>query len=34
MGHLCNAMCGIFQFRFGVSFIKGYIFVQEEAWTL
>ena len=28
MGRLCKAMCGIF------SFIKGYIFVQQEAWTL
>ena len=31
---LSKTVCGIFHFRFGFVFIKVYIFVQQNAWTL
>ena len=31
---LSKAVCGIFHFRFRFVFIKVYIFVQQNAWTL
>ena len=31
---LPKTVCGIFQFRFCLVFIKVYIFVQQNAWTL
>ena len=34
MVHLSKTVCGIFHFRFRLVFIKGYIFVQQKAWTL
>ena len=32
--HLSKAVCGIFHFWFHFVFIKVYIFVQQNAWTL
>ena len=32
--HLSKTVCGIFHFRFRLIFIKDYIFVQQNAWTL
>ena len=31
---LSKTVCGIFHFRFRFVFIKVYIFVQQNAWTL
>ena len=31
---LSKTVCGIFHFRFRFVFIKDYIFVQQNAWTL
>ena len=31
---LSKTVCGIFHFRFSFAFIKVYIFVQQNAWTL
>ena len=31
---LSKTVCGIFRFRFRLVFIKVYIFVQQNAWTL
>ena len=31
---LSKTVCGIFHFRFRFIFIKFYIFVQQNAWTL
>ena len=31
---LSKTVCGIFHFRFSFIFIKVYIFVQQNAWTL
>ena len=31
---LSKTVCGIFDFRFRLIFIKVYIFVQQNAWTL
>ena len=31
---LVKTVCGIFHFRFRFVFIKVYIFVQQNAWTL
>ena len=32
--HLSKTVCEIFHFRFRFDFIKVYIFVQQNAWTL
>ena len=32
--HLSKNMRGTFHFRFRLGFIKGYIFLQQKAWTL
>ena len=32
--HLFETACGIFHFRIHVVFIKLYIFVQQQVWTL
>ena len=32
--HLSKTVCEIFHFRFRFVFIKVYIFVQQNAWTL
>ena len=32
--HLSKTVCGIFHFRFRSVFIKVYIFIQQNAWTL
>ena len=34
MVHLSKTVCGIVDFRFHLTFIKLYIFVQQKAWTL
>ena len=31
---LCKTVCGIFYFRFRSVFIKVYIFVQQNTWSL
>ena len=31
---LSKTLCGIFQFTFQFVFIKCYIFIKQEAWTL
>ena len=31
---LSKLMCGVFHFRFSFVFIKVYIFVQQNAWTV
>ena len=33
-GRLSKTVCGIFHFQFPSSFIKVYVFVQQNAWTL
>ena len=32
--HLSETVCGIFHFRIRFVFVKVYIFVQQNAWTL
>ena len=31
--HLSKTVYGIFHFRFGLTFIKAYVFVQQQVWT-
>ena len=31
---LSKTVCGIFQFRFCFVFVKDYVFVRQNAWTL
>ena len=33
-GRLSKTICGIFHFQFRFDFIKVYIFIQQNAWTL